>query len=333
MSVKLVRQLCPSKIVAIFLAGAIICTKIVLGIKAQQLITQIPFDASGKPEQVLRRDLFHNTKVGLFRDFIGSAVLLLISLGYFHIREPGFSNARPICLERAHRHFYLFCVSTGGKAALRSFTPVFFNAKKATDFGWINAKGSDATLLVKWVAVLAKGFINDPLTPDHLPTLNHIYLAAVCARTWQRTLYGHGLWLPQLPRHCCMCVYQEFHEFLKHYNALAYLCLTEHRFTGFAIKSKFHMVAHTKHELGVLLVMIRPSNFYPILWSFQEKWMKTWLEKLPGYLAEQTAGCSWKGLFNCTLWNVRQYIAGSGRKMLGLARGPPWQLAPTWPWE
>eukprot|EP00435_Cladocopium_sp_Y103_P065337 s166_g27.t1 len=216
-------------------------------------VTRIPFeplDESGQPERVLRRDLFHNSKVGLLRDFVGSSVLLLIFLGYFRDQGPGVSNRRDVCLERAHRHFYLFCISTGGKPGLRSFTPVFFNAKKQTDFGWVNAKGSDVTLLVKWLAVLAKALMNDPLTQGHLPTLKSMYLGAVCVRTWQRTLYSHGLWLP---RHCAMCVYQELHEFLQHYNCLAFRCINDHSFIGYAMKSKFHMLAHTKQEIAVLL--------------------------------------------------------------------------------
>ena len=95
-------------------------------------ISIIPCDSTS-PEKILRRDLFHNTKVGLLRDYVGSTILLLISLGYFRDPGPGISNARDICLQRAHRHFMLFCTASRGKPGLRSFTPVFFNAKKQTD--------------------------------------------------------------------------------------------------------------------------------------------------------------------------------------------------------
>ena len=50
------------------------------------IILKIPFepnDGSGKPEMILRRDLFHCTKVGLLRDYIGSTILFLVALGYF----------------------------------------------------------------------------------------------------------------------------------------------------------------------------------------------------------------------------------------------------------
>ena len=90
-------------------------------------ICRIPFDDQ-EPERVMRRDWFHQTKVGLFRDFIGSTILLLIHLSYFH--EAGESNARDVCLERAFHHFYLYCKTISKVAGLRSFTPMFFNAAK-----------------------------------------------------------------------------------------------------------------------------------------------------------------------------------------------------------
>ena len=49
-------------------------------------LTQIPYDAL-KPEKMLKRDLFHNTKVGVFQDYVGSCMLLIAELGYFNM--PG----------------------------------------------------------------------------------------------------------------------------------------------------------------------------------------------------------------------------------------------------
>ena len=228
-------------------------------------ISIIPCDSTS-PEKILRRGLFHNTKVGLLRDYVGSTILFLISLGYFRDPGPGISNARDICLQRAHRHFMLFCTASRGKPGLRSFTPVFFNAKKQTDFGWINAKGSDVTLLMKWIPIVCQGFINDPVNQQHIPILTRIWKGAKCVNTWQHALYNHGLWLP---RHCAMVVYQELHEFLQRYNALAFDCLQDYNFTGYAMKSKFHMIAHTKHEI-LMMLRKRPKVKWipnPLLWS------------------------------------------------------------------
>ena len=209
-----------------------------------------PLDGSGKPEMILRRDLFHNTKVGILRDFIGSSVLFLIALGYFKDQGPGVSNARPVCLERAFRHFHWYCKTVGGKPGLRSFTPTFFNAKNQSCFGWINAKGSDVTMLVKWLGVLVTGLLIDPIDQSHVSVLKRIQAAARCVKTWQDVLYSHGCWLW---RPCAMVVYQEIHQFLQHYNSLAFECLANFQFTAFGMKSKFHMLAHAKHDLALLL--------------------------------------------------------------------------------
>ena len=229
-------------------------------------ITTIPFEnQNGQPEKILRRDLFHNTKMGVLRDFVASTILFLIFLGYFHDRGPGQSNAKDVCLQRAHRHFYLFCKATGGVPALRSFTPTFLNAKVSTDFGWINAKGSDVTLLVSWISVLVSGLLKDPIDNGHIPALQQMHLGAMCVKTWQHLVYHHGLWLP---RHCATVLYQEFHDFLKHYNHLAWLCVSQYKFTGYAKKSKFHLIAHAKLELKILLE--DPSIQWipnPLIWS------------------------------------------------------------------
>lgn len=202
----------------------------------------------------------------LLRNFVGSTVLLLVFLGYFKDRGPGISNSRDACWERAHRHFVLFCQTICQKPGLRSFTPAFFSVKTQNDFGWVNAKGSDVTLLVKWLVPLSRGFINDPLKAEHLTTLEHINIGATNIICWQRILYSHGNWLH---RRCSMVLYQEIHEFLQHYNSLAYLCVTQWRFTGYSMTSKYHMCSHTKHEQGVLLDQVPLVKWTPspLIWS------------------------------------------------------------------
>ena len=166
-------------------------------------ISEIPFDAA-KPEMILRRDIFHNTKVGLLRDYVGSSILILVRLGYFNDQDPGSSNSRDACLDRAHAHFYFFCKTiTGKRAALQSFSASFLNAKTQSDYGWISSKGSDTTLLVRWLKVLSEALMNDPIDPAHLMLLKHMNLAAQCVLGWQQVLYSHGNWLP---RHCAMVV-------------------------------------------------------------------------------------------------------------------------------
>jgi len=87
-------------------------------------------DQSIPVERVFRRDIFHNTKVGILRDFVGifvgSVIMLLCKLNYFN--EAGQPNGREQVLHRAYCHFHLFGHTAGRSPGLRSFSAAFFNA-------------------------------------------------------------------------------------------------------------------------------------------------------------------------------------------------------------
>ena len=217
------------------------------------IFCHIPFETSFQNqdppcERFFRRDIFHNTKMGVFRDFIASCILLLCKLKYFH--EAGGGNDRETLLQRAYHHFAYFCRTTHRSAALRSFTSTFFNAKSWSCFPWINCKGSDTSLLLAWVHTLTAGCINDPLRQDHLTVLRRMNLAAENARIFTKISYSHGLWLH---KHCARKTFGAMHRFVQHYNACAFLCMHQFGYTGFALKSKFHMVCHSKLEILELL--------------------------------------------------------------------------------
>ncbi|CAK9110187.1 Putative E3 ubiquitin-protein ligase HERC1, partial [Durusdinium trenchii] len=58
-------------------------------------VCSIPFerDVPGRPdERIFRRDFFHNTKMGVLRDYVGSTIMLLCKLKYWH--EQGQSNSK-----------------------------------------------------------------------------------------------------------------------------------------------------------------------------------------------------------------------------------------------
>ena len=211
--------------------------------EVEPLITRLVFEED-RPEPVMRRDVFHNTKTGIFRDFVGSTVLLLCRFGYFHLN--GESYKREVLLQRAHTHFSLWCLTQGKSAGLRSFTPTFFNAPDHNSFGWVNCKGSDSMLLLAWLKTLLVGLKNDLLNPSHAETLDIMLRGATHAIDFTNMMYDHNLWLP---RHCAAKLYSDIHLFLTAYRALAFLSLHKWHFTGFAMKSKLHMIAHTKHDL------------------------------------------------------------------------------------
>ena len=218
-------------------------------------LARVPFDAScptPKPEMIMRRDLFHLSKVGILRDYVGSSVFLLIHLGYFReMPGPGVSNKKAACLDRAYYHFSWFCKTLGKSPGLHAFRLQFFNFKSERDYPWVSSKGSDTTLLVAWLRVLSQTTMATLIDEKHRPLFVTMHRAAVCIEGWQHIIYSHGLWLP---RSCAAALYQQFDMFLECYNTLAYLCLNEWNFAGYSMKSKFHLLAHTKFELYVLLM-------------------------------------------------------------------------------
>ncbi len=220
---------------------------------AVPIFCHIPFEAGQQNqdsphERFFRRDIFHNTKMGVFRDFVASCVLLLCKLKYFN--DAGGRNDRDSLLERAHHHFAMFCRTTGRSPALRSFSSAFFNAKSWVCYPWVNCKGSDCALLLAWVHVLTTACLNDLQRDEHVTLLHRMNLAAGNARAFQRASYSHGLWMH---KHCGRKMYGEMHRFIQNYNACAFLALHQYKYTGFAMKSKFHMLCHAKLEILELL--------------------------------------------------------------------------------
>ena len=214
-------------------------------------VCSIPFerDVPGRPdERIFRRDFFHNTKMGVLRDYVGSTIILLCKLKYWH--EQGQSNSKEHLLDRAFASFNLYCRATGKTAGLRSFSPTFMNATTWTCYPWVNCKGSDCVLLLCWLHTVGTGFLNDPVQQSHLTLLQYVVATAKAARQMLRFTYTHGLW-PS--KRCGMSWFQSMSSFLAGYNALAFLCLHQYGFTGYAMKSKYHLLGHDKFDMKTRL--------------------------------------------------------------------------------
>lgn len=205
---------------------------------------------AGPCESVFRRGVFHIAKVGIFRYFLASAILLLARLRYFHEAAPQ-ANDRDTLLRRAYSQFHFQCRMTHGSAAVRFFFPSFFNAKSWTAFGWINCKASDAMLFLGWLDTFLAGLLNDPKDPRHMSILRYMKLAATAARDFTRTPYSCGLWLP---RQGGWYVYERVHTFLQAYNACALLSVTAHDYAGFGLTGKFHALCHLKRDILTMLL-------------------------------------------------------------------------------
>ena len=203
-------------------------------------IASIPYSLSA-PESQLKRDVFHLCKVGIYRDFCASAILWLLSVGYFG--SIGDVDAK---LERAHNVFSLFCQTTNRTPALRSFNKRFFNYTNLSAYGWTNSKGSDTMHLVAWVQVLCVACKNDLLHEDHLEILNLMHSTAKSASAFFKRMNTHGLFMAYP---CAVSLWMEVRSFIRGYGFLAHKCFSQLHFPGFSMKPKIHLLRHSEHEV------------------------------------------------------------------------------------
>ena len=225
-------------------------------------LARIPYDL-GRPEKQFHRDVFHLCKVGIYRDFVGSSVLLLCTLGYF-----GPQGSVPEKLERAHKVFKLFCETTSQTPGLRSFSRAFFNFPNASSFGWTNSKGSDTMLMMKWLQVATVGFTNDLLSPSHLEVINLIRFTAEAGSKFFKVMNNHGLFLTF---DCAVSLWEAVRCFIRGYSMLAYKCHADLNFTGFSMKPKLHLLRHQEVECFQKLSS-KKCKYYPnpLLWGCEQ---------------------------------------------------------------
>ena len=180
----------------------------------------------------------HIGKVGVMRDVIGSILFWCVELGYFGQGDV------PTKLQSAHGSFRLYCHSTGQHPSLRSFTKALFMYKSRKSFPWSNTKGSDSVLLLKWIRVSLKGFIQDPTQDVHLEVLELMHSTVSAALSYYNGLYSHGLFLS---RPCAVDLYLNGRRFIAGFNLLAQKFLGQRNL--FAVKPKLHMWVHCLVEI------------------------------------------------------------------------------------
>ena len=150
---------------------------------------KVPFDTT-KPEALYKHDCFHTLRLGVYRDLVASAIFLWLRWGYF-----GAQGKVPDKLKTAHSHFRLFLTTQQMKASLRSFSPAFFVYKGKKSFPWANAKGSDVTLLMKFVACMAAGYLNTEQDPMRRQVLSTILSTARLGVRIFHHMYDHTLFI------------------------------------------------------------------------------------------------------------------------------------------
>ena len=207
---------------------------------------------------IASHDPFHTCKLGCFRDFLGSTIMLLIKWSYFE--EHGDLSLK---LGRAHGHFALFCSTQKLSPALRSFTKNLFVYKSARSFPWMNVKGSDAMILLKWVVTLLVGCQADIRDPSHAFPLSVMLATGRAALAFFDLLYTHSMFLP---RPCGALVYEKGTAFLTGYCILAQHCFSI-SFCGYAVKPKAHFLKHILVEMKLQLDSFSPYIMNPETWN------------------------------------------------------------------
>ena len=197
----------------------------------------VPFDQSA-PERMYHRDVFHITKQGVWRHFIGSVLVVLVQWRYFKVR--GESNAAPVQLQRAHSYFVMWCGAFRKIPALRSFTKALLMWKSSWAYPWANVKGSDSTLLMKWLADWLPNMVREARHHEHAEIFEIMCQTAKAGAEFMGDMYNHGAWLS---RPCAMKMYESGDKFLTGYTLFAQRFL-KMNFCAFNLIPKCHMMKH-----------------------------------------------------------------------------------------
>ena len=161
-----------------------------------------------------------------------------------HPRQKKTLKAR---LNRGHSHFAFWCKTNHYSPGLRSFSPSYFQVKSKSSFAWSNSKGSDTTLMLKWLVFFVGLQLcqREGLSEERkvfFKTYRHTVMNALQAFD---LMYLHGLWLP---RGCALVLYSHFSLLLSGYKSCARMMI-DFGCTGFGLKPKFHGIAHLKYSI------------------------------------------------------------------------------------
>lgn len=215
----------------------------------------IPYDRNA-PERVFQHDPFHTLRIGLYRDFVGSVVFLLMSWQMFG------DGALPVKLDAAWNSFYMWQIAEGKKASLRSFSKTLFMYTSRRSYPWINAKGSDVTLCMKWLRIVVFACLQDCNDGEKTLVLNTILSCCKLGVEFFDVMNSHGLWMNT---GCGAYLYEVGHAFLVGYSWLAGFAYRK-QICVFSIKPKAHFFRHILLSLLTQLennsrVVLNPLTF------------------------------------------------------------------------
>lgn len=207
-------------------------------------LEEIPFDAR-EPERMLRRDLMHVTKLGVYRHHLGSILKVLVR---WKIYQQGQPNDVPTLLSRLHGHFRLWCATFSKSPAVRSFTPQLLNWKRWSDYAWLNTKASDCILINQWMQDFLPT-LRAEINPEHRVFLDVMLQVCQSISRFTQLVFGHGLlWR----RSCCEAALNEGTRILNGYTWLAKAVMPLNA-NGWAVVPKVHMLKHFMVDMQTFL--------------------------------------------------------------------------------
>lgn len=207
-------------------------------------LEEIPFDAR-EPERMLRRDLMHVTKLGVYRHHLGSILKVLVR---WKIYQQGQPNDVPTLLSRLHGHFRLWCATFSKSPAVRSFTPQLLNWKRWSDYAWLNTKASDCILINQWMQDFLPT-LRAEINPEHRVFLDVMLQVCQSISRFTQLVFVHGLlWR----RSCCEAALNEGTRILNGYTWLAKAVMPLNA-NGWAVVPKVHMLKHFMVDMQTFL--------------------------------------------------------------------------------
>ena len=189
-------------------------------------------------------DPFHVLKFGVFRDTVASTIVRLCLMGFFDFLADD-SKGIEFRFERAFSKFQLWALAASKNPGIKHFTKANLNFGKYKCYAWLNAKGSDVTLVMLWLDFQIQAFMPAAKSPEHLRVLKAMHQTIHGGLTFVGIMHSHGLWLPK----SCAQVQLEFGtRFLRGYLYLAKLCM-DLRVAGFRLRPKLHYMHHLLHDI------------------------------------------------------------------------------------
>ena len=195
---------------------------------------------SGEAAFFFKRDIFHIFRLGIARNFLGSALVYLAGAGHFD--SPQDTRNLDDRLARAWARFQLWCVGNGASpAGIRSFSRQKLHIPVAGSFPWVGCKASDTILLLRWMLFFCRIEMNAGHQSNMLRTI-----AAACENGLHfQGVYRHGVWLNES---CRAKLLKNAQRFTTAYAVLAREAYQQNM-QLWAMVPKFHSFDHVKVAL------------------------------------------------------------------------------------